>query len=90
MAENTSLSMSNMFSSPMMRLLNTKLVFFLILQFIAEMAAITTNAQGSLQYAEFFGMVYFNHVVVQVLAFGEPSKLTSKQAGILHITTNSS
>jgi hypothetical protein len=54
------------------------------------MAAISTDAQGSLQYVEFFGMVYYNHLVGQVLAFGEPSKLTSKQAGILHITTNSS
>ena len=54
------------------------------------MAAVSTDAQGPLQYVEFFRMVYFNHLVGQVLAFGEPSKLTSKQAGILHITTNSS
>jgi hypothetical protein len=54
------------------------------------MAAISTDTQGSLQYVELFGMIYYNHLVGQVLAFGEPNKLTSKQAGILHTTTNNS
>ena len=58
MAENTSLSMPNMFSSPMMRLLNTKLGFFFLLQFIAEMAAVSNDAQGSLQDTKLGSLIY--------------------------------